>query len=62
MFGFASTYAEPSSKLVVRPSSKLVVSPATAAKHVENIREKLGLASRTQIATWVLERDAASAD
>ena len=41
--------------------STLVVTPATAAKHVENIREKLGLTSRTQIAAWVLERDAAAA-
>jgi predicted ATPase/DNA-binding CsgD family transcriptional regulator len=41
-------------------ASKLVVTPATAAKHVENIREKLGLSSRTQIAAWVLERDAAA--
>jgi DNA-binding CsgD family transcriptional regulator len=40
-------------------AAKLVVTPATAAKHVENIREKLGLTSRTQIAAWVLERDAA---
>ena len=41
-------------------ASKLVVTPATAAKHVENIREKLGLTSRTQIAGWVLEHDAAA--
>jgi non-specific serine/threonine protein kinase len=41
-------------------ASKLVVTPATAAKHVENIREKLGLSSRTQIAAWVLERDVAA--
>ena len=38
-------------------ASKLVVTPATAAKHVEHIREKLGLTSRMQIAAWVLERD-----
>jgi DNA-binding CsgD family transcriptional regulator len=37
-------------------ASKLVVSPATAAKHVENIREKLGVTSRAQIAAWVRER------
>ena len=42
-------------------ASKLVVTPATAAKHVEHIREKLGLTSRTQIAAWVLEHDAAAA-
>jgi predicted ATPase/DNA-binding CsgD family transcriptional regulator len=41
-------------------ASKLVVTPATAAKHVENIREKLGLRSRTQIVAWVLDRDAAA--
>jgi non-specific serine/threonine protein kinase len=38
-------------------ATKLVVSPATAAKHVEHIREKLGLTSRMQIAAWVLEHD-----
>jgi DNA-binding CsgD family transcriptional regulator len=31
-------------------ASKLVVTPATAAKHVEHIREKLGLTSRMRIA------------
>jgi DNA-binding CsgD family transcriptional regulator len=39
-------------------ASQLVVTPATAAKHVEHIREKLGLISRVQIAAWVLEHDA----
>jgi non-specific serine/threonine protein kinase len=39
-------------------ASKLVVSPATAAKHVEHIREKLGLSSRNQITSWVLQHDA----
>jgi predicted ATPase/DNA-binding CsgD family transcriptional regulator len=38
---------------------ELVVSEATAAKHVENILEKLGLKSRTQIAAWVRDREAA---
>jgi non-specific serine/threonine protein kinase len=42
-------------------ASKLVVTPATAAKHVEHIREKLGLTSRMQIATWVLEHDTKTA-
>jgi ATP/maltotriose-dependent transcriptional regulator MalT len=37
---------------------ELVVSEATAAKHVENILEKLGLSSRTQIAAWVRDREA----
>jgi non-specific serine/threonine protein kinase len=32
---------------------ELVVSEATAAKHVENIREKLGVTSRTQIVAWI---------
>jgi non-specific serine/threonine protein kinase len=38
-------------------ASELVVTEATAAKHVEHIREKLGLTSRVQIAGWVLEHD-----
>ncbi|HEY3059586.1 MAG TPA: LuxR C-terminal-related transcriptional regulator [Chloroflexota bacterium] len=37
-------------------ASELIVSEATAAKHVENIREKLELNSRTQVAAWVFER------
>jgi predicted ATPase/DNA-binding CsgD family transcriptional regulator len=40
-------------------AAELVVTEATAAKHVENIREKLGLSSRTQIAAWVRDREAA---
>ncbi|MFF0864476.1 LuxR C-terminal-related transcriptional regulator [Nonomuraea sp. NPDC003560] len=31
---------------------KLVISPATVARHVANIMEKLGFASRAQIAVW----------
>jgi DNA-binding NarL/FixJ family response regulator len=34
----------------------LVLSERTIAKHVENILSKLGVASRTQIATWAVER------
>ena len=41
---------------------ELVVTEATAAKHVENIREKLGLTSRTQIVAWVQDREAAAVD
>jgi predicted ATPase/DNA-binding CsgD family transcriptional regulator len=41
-------------------AEELVVTEATAAKHVENIREKLGVTSRMQIAAWVLERDTAA--
>jgi DNA-binding NarL/FixJ family response regulator len=33
----------------------LVLSERTIAKHVENILSKLGVASRTQIATWAVE-------
>jgi predicted ATPase/DNA-binding NarL/FixJ family response regulator len=41
-------------------AAELVVTEATAAKHVENIREKLGLSSRTQIAAWVRDREVAT--
>ena len=37
-------------------ASELVVTEATAAKHVENIRAKLELTSRTQVAAWVFAR------
>jgi len=37
-------------------ASELVVTEGTAAKHVENIRAKLELTSRTQVAAWVLAR------
>ena len=37
-------------------AAELIVSEATAAKHVENIREKLELSSRTQFAASVFER------
>jgi non-specific serine/threonine protein kinase len=37
-------------------ATELTVTESTAAKHVENIRNKLGLTSRTQIAKWVMER------
>jgi ATP/maltotriose-dependent transcriptional regulator MalT len=36
---------------------ELVVTEATAAKHLENIREKLGVRSRTQVAAWVRDRE-----
>ena len=39
-------------------ASELIVTEATAAKHVENIRSKLELSSRTQVAAWVFERTA----
>jgi DNA-binding NarL/FixJ family response regulator len=34
-------------------AAELVVTESTAAKHVENIREKLGRNSRTQVGAWV---------
>jgi DNA-binding CsgD family transcriptional regulator len=36
-------------------AEKLVLSERTADRHVENIREKLGVSSRTQIAAWAAE-------
>jgi ATP/maltotriose-dependent transcriptional regulator MalT len=42
-------------------ASELIVTEATAAKHVENIREKLGLNSRMQIGVWVRNREVAAA-
>jgi DNA-binding CsgD family transcriptional regulator len=42
-------------------AAELVVTEATAAKHVENIREKLGLNSRTQVGAWVRDHETASA-
>jgi non-specific serine/threonine protein kinase len=38
---------------------RLVISERTAERHVENILDKLGLASRTQIGVWITERDGA---
>jgi non-specific serine/threonine protein kinase len=38
-------------------ASELIVTEATASKHVENIREKLGLSSRMQIGAWVRDRE-----
>jgi predicted ATPase/DNA-binding CsgD family transcriptional regulator/transcriptional regulator with XRE-family HTH domain len=40
--------------------SELVITESTAAKHVENIREKLGVTSRAQIAAWVMLRSSAT--
>jgi DNA-binding NarL/FixJ family response regulator len=42
-------------------ASELVVTEATAAQHVENIREKLGLNSRTQVGAWVRDHETAAA-
>ena len=39
-------------------AAELIVTEATAAKHVENIRAKLELTSRTQVATWLVARTA----
>jgi DNA-binding NarL/FixJ family response regulator len=36
-------------------ASRLSVAPRTAESHVENIRRKLGVRSRAQIAAWVTE-------
>jgi non-specific serine/threonine protein kinase len=38
---------------------RLVISERTAERHVENILDKLGLASRTQIGVWITEHDGA---
>jgi pimeloyl-ACP methyl ester carboxylesterase/DNA-binding CsgD family transcriptional regulator len=40
-------------------ASRLAVAPRTAEAHVENIRRKLGVRSRAQIAAWVARQDAA---
>jgi predicted ATPase/DNA-binding CsgD family transcriptional regulator len=37
-------------------ADELVISPATVARHVSNILAKLGFTSRTQIATWAIDR------
>ncbi len=39
-------------------ADRLVISLRTAQGHVENLLRKLGVHSRTQVATWVLRRDA----
>ncbi|MGW0810543.1 ATP-binding protein [Nonomuraea sp. NPDC002799] len=36
-------------------ADELVISPATVARHVANMLAKLGFATRTQIAAWVIE-------
>ncbi|WP_430330842.1 ATP-binding protein [Rhodococcus sp. ACT016] len=38
-------------------AEQLVISQRTVEGHVEHIREKLGFSSRTQIATWILQRE-----
>jgi hypothetical protein len=38
-------------------ASTLTIAPRTAAAHVENIRRKLDVRSRAQIAAWVTEHD-----
>jgi predicted ATPase/DNA-binding CsgD family transcriptional regulator len=42
-------------------AAELVVTEATAAKHVENIREKLGLNSRIQVGAWVRDHETTAA-
>jgi DNA-binding NarL/FixJ family response regulator len=37
-------------------ASRLSVAPRTAEAHVENIRRKLSMRSRAQIAAWVTEQ------
>lgn len=37
-------------------ADELFISPATVARHIANIMSKLGFHSRTQIATWTIER------
>ena len=37
-------------------ATRLAIAPRTAEAHVENIRRKLEVRSRAQIATWVTER------
>jgi DNA-binding NarL/FixJ family response regulator len=39
----------------------LVIAVSTAERHVANILSKLGLTSRTQVATWVIDRSATRA-
>lgn len=36
-------------------AARLVITPGTAKRHVENILTKLGLSSRTQVATWAAQ-------
>ena len=36
-------------------ATRLTIAPRTAEAHVENIRRKLGVRSRAQIAAWVTE-------
>jgi DNA-binding CsgD family transcriptional regulator len=38
-------------------ASTLTIAPRTAAAHVENIRRKLAIRSRAQIAAWMTEHD-----
>jgi DNA-binding CsgD family transcriptional regulator len=38
-------------------AAHLVVSRRTVDSHAEHIRDKLGLRSRAQIATWIAQRD-----
>jgi len=43
-------------------AAALVISHRTAETHVQNILMKLGMTSRTQLATWVISNQAASED
>src|ERR1700730_18138142 len=45
-----------------RIASRLFVSERTAEYHVEQIRNKLGFHSRTEVADWVREQDQAGRD
>ena len=38
-------------------AAELVIAVGTAQRHVANIMTKLEVGSRTQVATWVVERD-----
>ena len=40
-------------------AAELVIAVGTAQRHVANIMTKLEVDSRTQVATWVVERDQA---
>jgi DNA-binding NarL/FixJ family response regulator len=41
-------------------AGRLVISQRTVESHVEHVLAKLGFTARTQIASWVTERDSAS--
>ncbi|MBV9597631.1 MAG: LuxR family transcriptional regulator, partial [Chloroflexi bacterium] len=43
-------------------AERLVITPRTADTHADNIRTKLGLRSRTEIASWATARGLTSSD